>query len=312
MKKNLIPAAEKALLLAELRKCISLGKTRSGGNELYLFHHYDSKHLMLEVGRLRELTFRDAGGGTGKETDIDFFDLSDHPYTQIIVWDPVELEIAGGYRFLDCGKLAMSNATVFLSSSGLFNYSDKFLEQYLPHSIELGRSWIQPKYQCRPGNRKGLFTLDNLWEGIGAVIAASPKVKYLFGKVTIHTCFNEEAKEILLAFMQHYFPDNEKLVSPKENILLAFRPHVYKNLFHGMDHETGYRNVKMMLKDLGERIPPLVNAYMGLSRSMRTFGSTVNTDFGNVIDTGILVTIADIYEEKRKRYLGREVWNKAA
>jgi hypothetical protein len=151
-----------------------------------------------------------------------------------------------------------------------------------------------------------------LWEGIGAVLASSPHVKYLFGKVTIHTCFNEEAKEVLLAFMQHYFPDNEKLVRPKQDLLLAFRPHLYKNIFHGFDYQTGYRRMKTMLKELGETVPPLVNAYMGLSRSMRTFGSTINTGFGNVIDTVILVTISDIYEEKRRRYLVNEGLRKVA
>ena len=312
MKKNIIPAADKALLRAELGKCSFLGKTRSGGNELYLLHHYDSKHILLEIGRLRELTFRDAGAGTGRETDLDEFDTSDHPYAQLIVWDPAEAEIAGGYRFLDCSKLKKENAADHLSSSGLFRYSEKFLREYLPHGIELGRSWIQPKYQCRPGNRKGVFSLDNLWEGIGAVLASSPHVKYLFGKVTIHTCFNEEAKEVLLAFMQHYFPDNEKLVRPKQDLLLAFRPHLYKNIFHGFDYQTGYRRMKTMLKELGETVPPLVNAYMGLSRSMRTFGSTINTGFGNVIDTVILVTISDIYEEKRRRYLVNEGLRKVA
>jgi hypothetical protein len=306
----IMKAADQDLLAKELLRCTFLKNTRYGNNEIYLFDYRVSKHLMLEVGRLRELTFREAGGGTGKEADIDGYDIGDIPYQQLIVWDPRARAIIGGYRFLDCTQVKC-NSTGFLSSSGLFLYSKAFRKKYLPCSIELGRSWIQPEYQCRPGNKKGIFSLENLWEGMGLVIAARPAVKYLFGKVTIPSTFHLESRDLLIAFMEHYFPDPEKLVKPVQR-LAGTHGHACE-FFRGLNYADGYRLLKKMLGECGEHIPPLVNAYMRLSRTMRTFGSTVNAGLGNVVDTGLLITVEDIAEEKQERYLaGRKGLDRAA
>lgn len=292
-----IPPVEKDLLLADLRHCRFVKNTRKGENEIYRFYYQEAPHVMFEVARLRELTFRAAGGGTGKAADIDAHDTGAFPCEQLIVWDPSAQEIVGGYRLMACSKALDAEGQLQLSSAALFSFSENFRAQYLPYAVEAGRSWIQPAYQCRSRNRKGIFSLDNLWEGLGAYISSTPDTRYLFGKVTVHTAYPIAAQKLLLSFIRQYFPDPEQLVQPLRPL-----PEISEDFFAQQPYEDAYRQLKAALRSMNENIPPLINAYMGLSRTMKSFGSTINPFFGNVIDTGILVTVEDILPEKKERY----------
>ena len=216
---TVIPPVDKELLVSELTKDKLLRKTNNGNNEIFVITSEDSPHVMREIGRLREVTFRDAGGGTGKSIDIDEYDIGTHGFKQMIVWDSDEQEIIGGYRYLH-GKdiLIDKNNEVKSPTSRLFNFSDKFIKEYMPKTIELGRSFVQPLYQPTFNLRRGLFALDNLWDGLGALIIDHTDIEYLFGKVTMYTDFDPFAKDLILFFMKKYFPDNEKLVTPKKGI----------------------------------------------------------------------------------------------
>ncbi len=296
----IIPPVSKELLLAELTDDKLLRKSNFGNTEIYVFTHKDSPNLVDEIGRLREMTFRMAGGGTGKSKDVDSYDTSEDPYFQLIVWDPDENEIIGGYRFI-LGESILDDPDEKLATSHLFDFSTEFLSDYLPYTIELGRSFVQPKYQYGRNARKGMFALDNLWDGLGALIIEYPEMKYFFGKVTMYKHMDLSARNYILSFLKIYFPDKTGLVTPQEPLDFNFE-HVSK-LFFGDNYDADYKKLNAMVRKVGEKIPPLVNAYMNLSPSMITFGTVENDAFGGVEETGILINIADIYNSKKDRHI---------
>ena len=301
---TVIPPINKELLLGELTNDKFLRETNNGSNEIYIVTAEDSPHLIQEIGRLREVTFRDAGGGTGKPIDVDEYDVGPHGFKQMIVWDPVEQEIVGGYRYLHCRDAKLDeNNQVISPTARLFGYSDKFITDYLRETIELGRSFVQPLYQPTFNLRRGLYALDNLWDGLGALIIEHPDVKYLFGKVTMYTDFDPFARDLILFFMQKYFPDKENLIFPKNPLKLTTSNKILNNIFSGDNYEEDYKTLVKKVRKLGENIPPLFNAYMNLSSTMKSFGTAVNDHFGNVEETGILVTIDDIYIGKKERHV---------
>ncbi|MBI5218559.1 MAG: GNAT family N-acetyltransferase [Bacteroidia bacterium] len=301
--KEIIPPVEKNLLQKELTKEKFVKVTNFGGNEIYIITPKDSPNFLKEIGRLREISFREAGGGTGKESDLDDFDTYENGYKQLIVWSPKEQELLGGYRFIFCKDAIDDNGNVRIATAPLFDFSEKFITEYLPYTIELGRSFIQPSYQSTSAARKSLYTLDNLWDGLGALVVNHPEVKYFFGKVTMYRNYNPEARNYLLYFLNKYFADYEKLVTPKEPIELNLDPKEMAATFSGSSYHEDYKALAQKVRFFGENIPPLINAYMNLSPTMKTFGTVLNHHFGNVEETGILVTISDIYDSKKNRHL---------
>lgn len=300
--KEIISPVDKNLLISELTKDKFIRYTKNGKNEIYIVNYHNAPNIVREIGRLRELTFRQAGGGTGKEIDIDEFDTSENCYQQLIVWNPEDKEIVGSYRFILC-KNALNNGHLELATSELFYFSPKFVNEYAPYTIELGRSFIQPKYQPTEDYRKGLFSLDNLWDGLGALVVDYPDMKYFFGKVTMYTHFNREARDLILGFMRYFFPDKDKLVYPKHPVELENDISWFIDTIKGLSYKDAHLELTHEVKKRGERIPPLVNNYMNLSSTMRTFGTAINPEFGGVEETGLMVTIADIYPSKKDRYI---------
>lgn len=301
---NIIPPVPLELLEKELSADRFIRITNNGSNQLYIINVHNAPNVLREIGRLREITFRDAGGGTGLDCDLDHFDTCENCYEQLIAWNPEEKEIMGGYRFIRCGDAGRDEHGVLeLATAELFHFSEKFLKEYLPYTIELGRSFVQPKYQPRPENRKGLFTLDNLWDGLGAIHVDHADIKYFFGKVTMYRHFNLLARDMILHFMQHYFPDKDQLVTPIKALPVTSDVSAFEKELTGLDYKEGHRILNQHVRALGENIPPLVNAYMNLSATMRTFGTALNDHFGEVEETGILVTLADIYETKKERHV---------
>jgi len=300
----IIPAVDKALLEEDLAEAHFVRNTNNGHNKIYIFTAHSSPNLMREVGRLREDTFRDAGGGTGLAIDIDEFDTAKKPFVQLIVWNPAEKEIVGGYRFIH-GKNIPYNEHGALNSATaeLFDFSDHFVRDYLPVSIELGRSFVQPEYQPTVNLKKGMYSLDNLWDGLGAMIIDNPDVEYFFGKMTMYPDYNRTARDIILYFLRTYFPDNDKLMTPKKAVQLETDKNYLESLFIGADYHENYKILVHEIRSHGEHIPPLVNAYMNLSPTMNTFGTAINHEFGEVEETGIMIKIPDIYPRKKERHL---------
>jgi hypothetical protein len=299
---NIIEKVSREALLDELSKERYVRRANNGNNEIYIVTSNNAPNVMREIGRLREVTFRHAGGGTGKAMDIDDFDNGPYAYQQLLVWDPLEKEIVGAYRFILCKDAEFINGKVNLATTELFEFSKKFYKEYLNETIELGRSFIQPMYQPGENMRKGLFSLDNLWDGLGALVIDNPSQKHFYGKVTMYTDFNVTARDYILHFMKHYFPDEEKLVWPVYPVQTATDLKEFSAMLLGLPYKEGHAVLHKMVKSLGENIPPLMNAYMNLSPTMKSFGTAVNPEFGGVEETGILVTINDVYESKKERH----------
>lgn len=294
----IIPPVDRSLILAELTEEKLLRKTNNGNNEIYVVTAQNSPNIMQELGRLRELSFRDAGGGTGAAVDIDDEDLAEEGYQQLFVWDPKAQEIVSGYRFI----VSRTTHPKHMSTEHYFRFSDRFRNEFLPYTIELGRSFVQPHYQGIRQNPKGLYSLDNLWDGLGALVITNPDMKYFFGKVTMYGDYNREARDILLYFLKKYFPDHDNLIEGIYPIELQFDTEKMEQMFCGGNYAEDYKILTREIRKCKENIPPLINSYMNISPSMRVFGTVTNPDFGGVEETGILITINDIYPVKSERH----------
>ncbi len=297
--KLLIEPVSQALIESELTAERFLRDTNNAGNKIYVITAADSPNTMREIGRLRELAFRDAGGGTDEEVDIDELDLVEDGYKQLLVWDPNAGEIVGGYRYI----VSHSEHPKNFSTEHYFRFSDRFRKEFLPYTIELGRSFVQPHYQGSRENPKGIYALDNLWDGLGALIVQNPDMKYFFGKVTMYGDYNREARNLLIYFLRKYFPDRDNLVEPIYPIELDIDDEKMAALFTGGDFTEDYKILSREIRSRNETVPPLINSYMNLSPTMRVFGTVCNPDFGNVEETGILITIEDIYPSKSERHV---------
>lgn len=304
MNQKIIDPIDTEAIVAELTPDKFLRHTNKAHNEIYIVTSADSPNTMREIGRLREIAFRTAGGGTGLDCDIDRFDTMDPPCRQLIVWDPESKLILGGYRYI-CGKDIKTdeNGSPRIATSHMFRFSEKFLRDYLPYTIELGRSFVRPEYQSSRAGAKAIFALDNLWDGLGSLTVVHPEIKYLFGKVTMYPSYTAECRDMILYFLHKHFPDSEELVRP-----ITPLPHTtdwsrFDNIFTGDDFKSDYRILNAHVHAHGVHIPPLVNAYMSLSPTMKMFGTAVNDEFGDVEESGILLTISEIFEEKKQRHI---------
>ena len=302
---KVIPKIDRQALKSELTTDKLFRKTNKSGNQIYLFTAHTAPNLMLEVGRLREIAFRYYGGGTGKPTDMDVFDTMDVPYKQLIVWDPVEEEILGGYRFRWGNEISFdsSGQPDNIATAELFRFSPQFISDYLPKMVELGRSFVSLDYQSTKFGAKGLFALDNLWDGLGALSVLDSGIRYFFGKVTMYNTYNPEARNMILYFLSKYFQDKDRLIMPVHPLQTGLDYAKMDNLFAHKSYKDDYKILNTEVRKYGINIPPLVSAYMNLSPSMRVFGTAVNDDFGAVEETGILIDIHDIFEDKKKRHI---------
>lgn len=301
----IIEAVDKDLLSAELNAGRLLRTSNKGGNELYVVTAHNSPNVMREIGRLREIAFRDGGGGTGLSCDIDEFDTMDPPCRQLLVWDPRDREILGGYRFLLGEDVKRDDQNrLRMATSHMFGFSQKFIDVYLPNMIELGRSFVRLEYQSSKAGAKALYVLDNLWDGLGALTVDYPQIKYLFGKVTMYPGYGKENRNLLLYFLQKHFPDPERLVWPLEPLDTCMDMEALAKIFCGADFKEDLRILQRKLREKGTNVPPLINAYMNLSPTMRMFGTSINREFGDVEESGILITLAEVFEEKKRRHIG--------
>lgn len=303
--KEIIPPVDKNLLKQELSGDKFLRPTNKAHNEIYIIDAHNSPNVMREIGRLRELSFRSGGGGTGEEIDTDEYDFLEKPYQQLIVWDPQAEEIIGGYRFLNGNDVEIdADGQPNFVMSHLFRFSPQFVSEFLPQTIELGRAFVQPDYQTSKMGVKSLFALDNLWDGLGALIHSTKGIKYFIGKVTIYNSYPVAARELIYTYMFKYFTDSDKLIVPKRPVEIseATRKKA-KTLFSGKDINGDYKHLQKAVRAEGETIPALFNAYIGLTDTMRMFGTIFDADFGSVYETGIMVNMDDLLETKRKRYI---------
>ncbi len=304
MEQEIIQPIDKELLKSELTPDKQLRLTNKSNNKIYVVTAHNAPNVLKEIGRLREIVFREAGGGTGKALDLDEFDVCDNCYKQLIVWNPEAEEIIGGYRYLlgtDWDYDA--NGQPILATSHMFHFSERFIKEYAPKTVELGRSFVSLPYQSSRMGAKSLFALDNLWDGLGAITVIRPNIRYYFGKMTMYPSYIRKGRDMILFFLKKYFDDKEKLIIPLKPLIIETNEAELEQLFCMNSFKEDYRILNREIRKLGYNIPPLVNAYMGLSPTMKLFGTAINYGFGDVEETGILISIDEIFEEKKKRHI---------
>lgn len=301
---DIIAPIDREVLKAELTPERRLRTTNKSHNDIYIINWKNAPNVLKEIGRLREIAFRAAGGGTGKPLDLDEYDLMENPYQQLIVWDPEAEEILGGYRYILGDEVEFdSEGKPILATAHMFDFSPKFLKEYLPTTIELGRSFVTLEYQSSRAGAKGLFALDNLWDGLGALTVVKPNVKYFFGKMTMYPSYHRLGRDMILYFLKKHFSDKDGLITPTHPLKIEADENLLKQLFPYDTFKEDYKVLNTEVRKLGYNIPPLVNAYMSLSPTMRMFGTAINYGFGDVEETGILIAVDEILEEKRVRHI---------
>lgn len=301
---DIIAPIDREALKAELTPERRLRTTNKSHNEIYIINWKNAPNVLKEIGRLREIAFRAAGGGTGKSLDLDEYDLMENPYQQLVVWDPEAEEILGGYRYILGDEVEFdSEGKPILATAHMFDFSPKFLKEYLPTTIELGRSFVTLEYQSSRAGAKGLFALDNLWDGLGALTVVKPNVKYFFGKMTMYPSYHRLGRDMILYFLKKHFSDKDGLITPTHPLKIEADENLLKQLFPYDTFKGDYKVLNTEVRKLGYNIPPLVNAYMSLSPTMRMFGTAINYGFGDVEETGILIAVDEILEEKRVRHI---------
>ena len=304
MEQTIIAPIPKEVLRSELTPNRQLRMTNKSNNEIYIVTAHNAPNVMREIGRLREIAFREAGGGTGKDCDLDEFDICDNCYKQLIVWNPEAEEIIGGYRYLLGTDWEMdASGQPILATSHMFHFSEKFLREYKDQTIELGRSFVTLPYQSSRMGAKSLFALDNLWDGLGALTVIKPNVKYFFGKMTMYPSYIRKGRDMILYFLKKHFDDKERLIIPMKPLKIETDEAELEALFCEDDFKADYRILNQEIRKLGYNIPPLVNAYMSLSPTMKLFGTAINYGFGDVEETGILIAVDEILAEKRVRHI---------
>ena len=294
----IIPPVDTALLLKELEGHL-LRPSNKADNLIYDITSHECPNVMREIARLREISYRDGGGATGKEMDIDEMDLMAKPYHQLIVWDPEHQQIIGGYRYLVGSDTEIRDGQPFITSAHLFHYSERFIRDFLPNTIEFGRAFVQPMYQQREMGVKALFALDNIWDGIGAVMHNHPEVRWMIGKVTIYPDYNLTARNLIYDYLQRYHRGEEGLFEPYHPLPVP----VIDSPFVGDDPQENYHILQHAVREQGTVIPPMFSAYLNLTNDLQFFGNAVNDELANVYETGIMVDLQTVYPEKKERYI---------
>lgn len=308
---KIIEPIDKALIKAELTPDKKLRDTNKGGNEIYVVNWKNAPNTLQEIGRLREITFRSSGGGTGLSVDIDEFDLMEKPCQQLIIWDPDAEAILGGYRFILGPDIELKeDGQPRLATSHLFHFTDIFIKDYLPHVIELGRSFVTPDYQSSKSGAKGLFALDNLWDGLAILMILHPQMTYYFGKVTMYPSYDRCGRDLILHFFWKHFEDKDQLIRPIHPVELEHDTRLMNLILKSDDLKADYRLLKEAIHSLGTSIPPLVNSYMNTSPIIKMFGTAINDEFGDVEETGILVPFDELYKEKKARHIESYLYQK--
>lgn len=304
MEAEIIAPIPKEVLKSELTDDKRLRMTSKSNNEVYVVTWQNAPNVVREIGRLREIAFRAAGGGTGLDCDLDEFDTMENPYKQLIVWNPESEEIIGGYRYILGPDIQLDEeGQPILATSHMFHFSDEFIKDYMPYTIELGRSFVTLEYQSTRSDGKSIFALDNLWDGLGALAVIMPGCKYFFGKMTMYPSYNRKGRDMILYFLRKHFGDKDGLVIPTKPLELEHDPKEFEELFCEDSFKEDYKILNHEVRALGLNIPPLVNAYMSLSPTMKMFGTAINYGFGDVEETGILIAVSELYDQKRIRYI---------
>lgn len=290
------PVDRKALKAA-LYVCEQLGET-GDGKKIFLYHHRDDCPVMLEIARLRELTFRSVEEGTGGALDWDRYDRY---YSHLVLWDEHDLEIVGSYRIGNGNEIIKSHGVDGFYTATLFDFSQQFTRS-LPDSIELGRSFVQPRYW-------GRRSLDYLWYGIGAYLREHPEVKHLFGPVSLSNGYPSQAKEIIVGFYKQQFGPERALVDARNPFVISKEAEQFAQAEFNGDYSEGFKILNSELKKLGVKVPALYKQYaeLCLDGGCQFIDFNIDQEFSDCIDSLVMVSLDKIVEKKRRRYIEQKL-----
>ncbi|MEW8648128.1 MAG: lysophospholipid acyltransferase family protein [Candidatus Thiodiazotropha endolucinida] len=282
-------------LKKELSKGRLLGETRDG-KQIVLMDWEIGSALMREIGRLRELSFRKVGEGTGRRRDIDKYDTH---YRHLVLWDDNELEVVGSYRIGEAGPIINDRGMQGLYTTSLFDFDESF-QPYAERAIELGRSFVQPRYW-------GSRALDYLWQGLGSYLRHHPEIRHMYGPVSISDRYPKAARDLMVVFYKHYFGCKSRLGEAKIPYQLDKAcQEEFSRHFCGDDLERDLQELKNQLALYNVTIPTLFKQYTDLCEPggvcFLDFGK--DPDFAGCTDGMILVSVDKVKSVKRKRYIG--------
>lgn len=283
-------------VVAELKNATLLCRATHCDATLYTFDGGTSPSLMNEVRRLRKISFQGVGVTLNDEQQMECGD-TDGSFRQLVLWNNSTQAVMGGYRYAVGRELAPSRLTL----SRYFHMSEDFIRGYLPVSLELGRTFIAPDYQRTSG---ALYTLDALWEGL-AVVVARYDIQYLVGRVTLYPSLGVRARNLLMGFMRYIFPGREGLLQARYPFYGGVSKQSFRRLFVGDTVRENYKILLSKMRDMHRSVPPIISSYMRLSPSMQSFDSYINYDLGGVVETAIMLTINDFYDDIKRRYINR-------
>ena len=300
----LVKPVNRNILKKELTSERFLRPTRMGKNNVYVFDGVDAPNLMKEVGRLRELAFRDAGAGIGAALDLDQYDTGEHKCRQLIVWDPAEEEIVGGCRFNTFEQYQNQlNAAIPLINKELYDLHPAFEKNYAPYFIELTRAFIQPKYQTKHKDHKVFFALDNVWDGLGALLVQHPQCRYFFGRLVIYPSYDPFMRDLLFYFFKKHLYDKDETLCAK----FPYEPATIKDELHSYLKTNNANKDFMELHKIARArntvVPALISAYYRVSDTMRVFEPVIDHHFGGCFAAAMMITIADIKPNLIDRYV---------
>ena len=280
----------------ELRKAQFLCRATRWNAALYTFDGGECPTLMREVWRLRTQAFNDVGVAMDDVARVELGDVNGS-FRQLILWDCEAERIVGGYRYA-VGREAAVSA---LSLSRYYEASERFVEEFLPDGLELSRTFVSPDYQRNAGMRS-LYALDSLWEGLARVVEQSD-VRHLFGRVTLYPSLGVRARNLIVGFMRYAFPPRGELMWARHPFRCGIGRRNYERIFVGDTVAENYKILLRSVREMGQNVPPIISSYMRLSPSMRVFESYRNYDLGGVVESAIMLSVDEFYEEIKRRYM---------
>ena len=286
-----------ALLQRELRAQTPLLKLRGGKVCAYLLHGDNAPHLLREIGRVRELSFRAIGGGTGGALDLDPYDYGPCAYRQLILWAPQEQVVVGGCRVRSTGT---DGPSARVATEDLFAFSERFRERYGDALLDIGRLFVHPAFQARAGSQ-GIFTLDSIWQALAAV-AVADGVRAFFGRVVFPKDYHPQVRDLTLALLQKHFAGDAQWVHPRVPAPRVTSDEALDHLLVGKTWREDMRLLRQFARARGAQVPALLRAYLGLSDRLRVFGTAADPDLGGIEETCLLIDVADVLEHKAARY----------
>ncbi len=292
--KTIAHPEDSTVIKTELDNARLIGST-TDSNRIFLYDYCPDGSIMREIGRLRELAFRQVGEGSGERRDVDKYDQY---YRHLVLWDERNLTIAGAYRLGNCIHILKSRGLPALYTADLFNYTGN-ATAYLKQALELGRSFVNPQYW-------GKTSLDYLWQGIGAYLKHHPEIRYVIGPVSLSDDYPQFLRDALVYYYEKYFRHDELLATAKRPYYPD--PQHRKQLielFADEDIDSGFSRLQKLFKEQGHKIPVLYKQYASLYEpgGYRLLSFSTDPDFGNCVDGLFIGDLTMLKPAKRARYI---------